>query len=182
MANHCTNLQSDRKKGAHWERMFSIMMGEELNVIFTPLQLGRDTSAQAYSYNGQWNHLTLPDITIWTAGTEHHEIKHKNPTKYGCFGLEDYRLKALLSFQEITGHDVFYTIHNHDLNGGTNNLENNRDHWFTANVKDLADNIKHSSNGSTWCNGKKTNTLIHYWSMELWEPLFDTMLKKYTNF
>ena len=170
---HCSDNSSDRTKGAYWEREFCKLAADS-GYIFTPLQLGRASSASAYSrISGTWKHLTLPDITVWTYPGQHHEIKHKDPTYNGCFGLEKYRFDALFSFADITKQDVMYTIHNHALNGGTDNKENHLEHWFTANILEL--NHKQAStqsNGTSWVNGqKKSNIPIYYWNIDLWKPL-----------
>jgi hypothetical protein len=172
---HCGDIHGDRAMGAYWERQFCILAAN-FNKVFTPMQIGREASAQAYSQSGgKWSLLTLPDITIWTRPGEHHEIKHKSPTKYGSIGLEVYRFEALKRFSDLTGQDVFYTIHRHDLAGGRNAKENNIAHWFTASVKDLQMAVTQSRaiqrTGPTYCNGLKKDVPILYWSVLIWKPL-----------
>lgn len=41
------DLMGDRALGAYWERQFCRMMAKR-GKMFTPLQIGRDQSAQAY--------------------------------------------------------------------------------------------------------------------------------------
>lgn len=169
---HCGNLKADRKLGELWERNFCKLAARH-GLTFTPMQIGRAESAQAYSIqNGKWNSLTLPDITVWTAPGQHHEIKHKNPTSHGSFGLEVYRFNALIAFAQETGQDVMYTIHNHDLCGGRNTTVNKIEHWFTVNVLDLPGRHSFlSKNGSSYVSGVKTKVPIFYWQTDLWTPL-----------
>lgn len=170
---HCSDNSSDRIKGAYWERCFCKLAARN-NYWVTPFQLGNSNSAAAYSLViNKWNILTLPDIVIWNAPGQYHEIKHKSPTYYGLYGLEKYRFNALLEFTKITSQPVLYTIHNHALNGGTDNRENYIEHWFTANILELDNRwAKKQENGVSWVNGIKRNDIeIYYWDSSLWQLL-----------
>jgi hypothetical protein len=167
---HCEDLSSDRGLGEYWERQFC-KMAARCGFWFTPMQIGRNKSAQAYSRNGQWASLTLPDITVWTFPGQHHEIKHKNPTKHGSFGLERYRLNALLEFSEETHQDVMYTIHNHDLSGGRMAKRNDIAHWITVNVKELDGTWTFEGRFPSWVNGSKKKVLQYFWPITYWRPL-----------
>lgn len=174
-STHCNDLQGDRNLGKHWERQFCFMAGER-GKAFTPMQLDRSKSIVAHSKKtGAWNNYTLPDVTVWTAPGEHHEIKHKSPmndwTHGPSFGLEVYRFNALLWFAEETGQQVMYTIHNHDLAGGRDIQENNIDHWQTANIKFINNQWHTCRPGQSWVDGKKKTVPIYYWATNLWLPL-----------
>ena len=167
---HCKDLAGDRRLGAFWERQFCLMMASR-GKMFTPLQIGRTESAQAYYAVGRkWHHLTLPDVTVWTAPGEHHEIKHKTTTRANTFGLERYRLDALLAFAEHTQQAVFYTIHDH--HGEKHDTTNRRADWITANVMDLRDARPRCSIGQSWVAGRPTSVPILYWSRDVFLPLF----------
>ena len=171
MADHCTDNASDRATGAYWEREFGIMAAKN-GKVFSFMQIGRNESAQFYSFpGGHWRHYTLPDIAIWTSPGEHHEIKHKAPTARGRFGLEVYRFAALMEFAGITGQSVMYTIHNHALSGGPSVRENSIAHWVTANVTDLDGHWTGEYPGSSWVNGTKKEVPIYYWDAAMWQPL-----------
>lgn len=146
-------------------------MMANFGLSFTPLQIGRTKSIQAYKKNSQWKRYTLPDVTIWTAPGQHHEIKHKKPTIRGYFGLEEYRFEALLWFANETLQSVYYTIHNHDLSGGRNSKINDVSHWISANVLDLKNRYVEKRKGFSWINGNKAETWILYWPQKLWNPL-----------
>lgn len=168
---HCTNLSGDRKLGQYWERQFCVLAAQ-VGKAFTPTQIGREQSAQAYCRNPKWNHYTLPDITIWTYPGEHHEIKHKNPTHNGMFGLEIYRFNALIWFANETRQTVMYTIHNHDLAGGRETKENKIEHWVTANVINLNEKWSRVIENDSWVGGKRTPVVpTYYWMQTLWIPL-----------
>jgi len=171
--SHCTDNNKDRTVGAYWEKQFCVMAAG-YGYVFTPLQLGRSKSAQYYANtSGKWNHYTLPDVTIWTHPGQHHEIKHKDPTRAGMYGLEQYRLEALLRFADTTGQQVLYTIHNHALNGGRENQTNDIAHWFTADVTELNGHWDlYDKNGISWVNGvKRTGIPIYYWNTDKWGSL-----------
>ena len=173
---HCEDNAADRKIGEHWERQFCVLAAEH-GKTFTPMQIGRQQSAQAYGYdeNRKWNHRTLPDVTVWTSPGEHHEIKHKAPTKHDSIGLEKYRLDALRWFADETRQSVQYTIHRHDLSGGRGSKVNKIEHWFTASIATLWHDLETGNaivrTGPTWINGQKKDAPIVYWKISLWVPL-----------
>ena len=170
MANHCQNLTSDRDIGAYWEREFA-KMAARYGKVFSLLQVGRSTSAVFYAHNEKWNTYTLPDVTIWSSPGEHHEIKHKNPTSRGAFGLEVYRFNALLYFAQVTQSRVMYTIHNHDLSGGRDARINNIDHWITVDVTSLNGAAANRVPMASWVNGQKKEVPTYFWPSSLWTPL-----------
>ena len=121
--------------------------------------------------DGKYHRFTLPDFTVWTAPGQHHEVKHKSPTKYGQYGLEVYRFNALVWFAKTTGQKVYYTIHNHALNGGKAERANHLDHWFAADVNALVGKVKGTFNGQSWVGGEIRVVPIHYWDTKEWTPL-----------
>ena len=167
----CSDLRADRGLGALWERNFCLL-ASRFGKSFTPHQIGRDgASAAAFARQSKhWNAYTLPDVTVWTAPGEHHEIKHKAPTKYNSFGLERYRFDALVWFRKETGQAVFYTIHNHFLAGGRDVAENCIEDWVTCEVGRLAGQFKEWP-GTSYVGGKPTQVPICYWNVGLWRPL-----------
>jgi hypothetical protein len=139
--------------------------------MFTPLQIGRSTSASAWSKTDKkWNHFTLPDVTVWTFPGEHHELKHKTTTRHNTYGLERYRLDALVSFAKETKQGVFYTIHDH--HGQRHNHTNQSRDWVTANVLRLVDAIHLECPGYSYVGGEKKRVSICYWGSQLFLPLF----------
>lgn len=169
---HCNNLQQDRNLGEKWERHFC-WWAALFKKSFTPMQIGRTKSAQAINMdeNFKWNYSTLPDIAIWTSPGEHHEIKHKSPTRYNSFGLEVYRFEALLWFSGETQQKVMYTIHNHALSGGRNSDLNRLEDWITIDIKNLNEKWIGPYNGPSYVNGNTRTVPIYYWSIDLWQPL-----------
>ena len=178
LANHCGDLDGDRAIGTFWEHEFC-KLATRYNRSFTAHQIGRPKSAQAfYRENGKYRPMTLPDITIWTRPGEHHEVKHKYPTLDGMFGLERYRLDALLWFAEETGQSVYYTIHNYALQDGDLSLEKKKqlktnlaEHWLTCAVPELAQCIDKQKPGFSYVNGQKKEVDICYWTTSKFQPV-----------
>lgn len=172
MIEHCQNLTADRSLGRRWERNFCILAAE-YGFMFSPLQIGHNGSAVAYGHDGKkWNRFTLPDVTVWTYPGQHHEIKHKNPTRDGCFGLEVYRFNALVAFAEATRQHVLYTIHNHDLSGGRDGTENSIEHWLTVRIEELVGAHVRKQQLASYVNSHAQNGIGQYfWKVSLWKPL-----------
>ncbi len=165
---HCDNLLDDRKLGRYWEEQFC-KLATQYGRTYTPFQIDRSSAALAYDANG--NHYVLPDVGIWSAPGEYHEIKHKNPTRGGLYGLEKYRWESLLWFAHETQQKVYYTIHNHDLAGGRDVRGNDVEHWVTADVIALDQKWCIDGNGFSYVNGRKRRVPILFWPERLWSPL-----------
>jgi len=182
MKKQCVNLGKDRAIGAYWERQFCVL-AKQYGFMFTPMQIGRTKSALAYKGNGkQWNRFTLPDVTVWTAPGQHHEIKHKEPNRYGSYGLEQYRFDALMAFAKETGQDVLYTIHDHQLAGGKKNKENDIAHWLTIPIVVLDGTWNWTGPGNSWVNGQEKKVTMYYWSTDIWWALSDYWSQTETEF
>ncbi len=161
---HCVDNAADRKTGDYWERQFCTMAAS-MGKCFTPHQWHNTVAAVALQkVQGRWNKYTLPDITIWEAPGEHHEIKHKNPTYHGEYGLEVYRFEALLNFALVTRQRILYTIHDHDLAGGKEVKDNHLCHWRTAIIcVDIGYHNADERPGYSWVKGEKKEVQILYW-------------------
>ncbi len=164
---HCNNLVADRQTGAQWERNFCALAGQH-GFTFTPMQLAHDGAAAAYSCDTKWHTLLLPDVVIWTAPGQSHEIKHKEPTRNGRFGLEAYRFDALLQFANVSQMAVFYTIHDHSV-GNANAIEE----WKAAKIVELDGQWCYTqTDGVSWVNGvKRDGVKIYYWPTSIWQAL-----------
>lgn len=178
MSQHCGDVNRDRKVGEVWEKNFCRLVSVYRGGLVTPQQLRcKDGGAVAYDAGDGWKQLLLPDITIWASPGEHHEIKHKNPTRTGCYGLELYRLEALHRFATETKSNVMYTIHDWSLAGATRSGDrtaNNINDWRTVPVEVLyATPRVTSSRGKSYCAGRCITTSICYWPTRLWRPLLE---------
>lgn len=178
MTPESRNNQADRELGQEWERNFcriAFAHGRSL----TPQQIGRGEAAVWYRPSGYESHqLLLPDISIWTAPGEHHEIKHKNPTVHNTYGLEAYRFEALVTFAQETQQPVLYTVHDWQLAGAKNSREsmpNRLADWRIANVLVLKASVDSGqalqARMGTWLRGQWKQVPGFYWPASLWIPL-----------
>lgn len=177
---HCLDLTDDRQLGAFWERQFC-RLAFRYGLVMTPNQIGLSGGTAAAWYRNQGtnrNKIILPDVTIWSAPAQHHEVKHKAPTRLGEFGLEAYRFNSLLRFYQITGQEVYYTIHNHAWSGGRYSTINKPEHWVTASIPSLQWTVQQERTGYSWINGEKSETNILYWKVDLFFPLTSVLRRE----
>lgn len=176
MSEQCDNLVENRSLGSLWENNFCVLAAKKYGKSFTAHQIGRNKSASAFRYlNGTYHPLMLPDITLWSAPGEHHEIKHKKAAKNGCYGLEAYRLQALKWFADETRQSVLYTIHDWEILGRDSKVNREED-WLTADINTLwlatLDGTAKKSTTTSWRAGKAINNVPNwYWPKDLWCPL-----------
>jgi hypothetical protein len=177
MKLQCNDNQADRALGGYWEQMFCLMAAQHGRML-TRHQFHAKCAAAAFYLNahGRQCRIILPDVTLWSAPGEHHEIKHKEPTPRGFFGLEGYRIDSLLWFARASGQPVYYTIHNHYLNGGREDRSNHIEHWITQDVLSLSEEPRdemhfYKLNDVTYINGIRSLAKIGYWHQSLFVPL-----------
>jgi hypothetical protein len=177
VASHATDNAGDRRVGELWERRFA-RLAMERGWAVTAHQIGRKAGAATaitLSSTNDYRQLLMPDLTVWSAKSQHHEIKHKNPTRNGQYGLEQYRLELLLDFAARTGQTVMYTIHDWELAGASGSrqeMPNSIEHWRTVDLSALS-KLPHriDEKGTSYCNGQRTETCIWYWPVEYWVPV-----------
>jgi len=179
VTDHATDNEGDRQIGERWERAFC-QLAADFDKVFSPHQIPHpEGAAVAYGRgaDGKWENYLLPDVTIWSAPGEHHEIKHKCATRGGYYGLERYRLDALVRWANTTGQLVCYTIHDWEVAGADAAgalMPNDLSHWFYADIMTLARGCTWvQENGTSWVNGKRRDdVLIWYWTaLRYFKPL-----------
>lgn len=162
---------ADRTVGQYWENQFC-RMARQCGKVFTPHQFDRPANSAMFygpadiAGKSGW---TLPDITVWSAPGEHHEIKHKNPTRDGMYGLERYRLDALVRFANTTGQAVFYTIHDWEMAGASGSaahVENDMSHWLVGDIEQLSKGCTRQGRDWTYYNGQQRMVDIWYWTAD----------------
>ena len=175
-----------RKIGETWERNFCVLASRH-GKVFSPHQIGSPgKSASAYGPGPDgagYDRYLLPDVTVWSAPGEHHEIKHKNQDFLGRYGLERYRLDALVRWANTTGQRVLYTIHDWQRAGAKNasqSVPNRLEDWFYADVETLSRECTYVKKRDTsLVNGTlRDDVCVWYWNAhryfrplaELWSP------------
>ena len=165
----CRDLGSDRKIGSYWEDRFIEMAVEQYGCTAEGKQKGKSLSAVAMSPNGG---LILPDTQVSKQGTTIvPEVKHKDPTRHGQYGDEEYRLDDLVEYSTTTGLQVILAIHDHSLAGGKHVTQNHVCHWRWQDVLVLNEKCDHRAPGFTWCGGKKVTRFLRYWNVDRFLPL-----------
>lgn len=172
----------DRQNGHDWEGKFC-ELAAQFEKSFTQQQAGRTGGAQWMQYG--IHPLLLPDFAIWTAPGEHHEIKNKAPKQNPkqqrpglYYGLEQYRLEALVAFRRETQQPVLYTIHDWKKAGAVDSrapMLNRLEDWLTVDVHVLARYITAHrlppQPFKTWVNAKPATRPGYFWPVALWQPL-----------
>ncbi|MDR1741930.1 MAG: hypothetical protein LBR38_08860 [Synergistaceae bacterium] len=162
--------QAARALGAYWEEAFA-RLAIEAGFSLTLHQSGRRGAARLLvPAEGGYRGMPLPDVTIWTSPVSHHEIKHKNPTDGGNYGLEVYRFNALTRLYKETGERVMYTIHDW-TRLGRDNRQCEIEDWVTASVRYLATCIKKTKDGYSYVDGQWEIVPIHLWPKDVFRPL-----------
>jgi hypothetical protein len=174
---HLDNNGRDRELGAKWERAFC-GLAFSYGLTLTPNQLPRSSGAASWYRKGSAgiSRFLLPDVAVWSAPGEHHEVKHKDPTRFGCYGLELYRLEALVAFAEEVQQAVLYTIHDWRLAGAATSADempNRIEDWRTVDVRELAAAGAPATPMPTYLNGDPATVPGAYWPIDLWIPLAD---------
>ncbi len=174
-------MMSDRELGEYWENKFCVMAAHsDFGRSFVKHQFRRSGATVAeYKLGGRHHTVTMPYVTILTTPGEHHEVKHKDPTQYGKFGLEVYRFNALVWILRETGQNVYYTIHNYALQPEKIREERKHNplcyktHWVTASIEELIDNISIRGNHCPSLIGGKitANVPQYFWDKGIFRPL-----------
>lgn len=164
-SNWAARNPADRALGEDWEGRFDTMAranGFEVHRPGAPEPWWPDKGL-------------LPDrVTNREGETEWHELKHKRPTWHDEYGLEDYRLAALVKLAQYVNEPVLYTIHDWELSGASKReepVENALEDWLTADILDLAQRGSRLEEGKTYHSSQTAKAQIHYWPSWLWTPL-----------
>lgn len=178
-SRHASDNRGDRTLGAVWERHFCDL-AKERGFTYLPHQFVTSrgaASAWGLGQDGDEKQVLLPDVTVWGAVTQHHEIKHKNPTPRNEYGLEQYRLERLVDFANRTNELVLYTIHDWQRAGATSGreaIENNINHWLTVDILALS-KMRHRVNPNcvTYIDGQRDRAPVWFWPTHYWVELSD---------
>lgn len=157
-----------RELGNYWSQNFAKMMNRWYGVH----KFDKAPSPIITLPNGA--RIILADVLLLEKDGENYycEVKHKSPTRFHCYGLEEYRFGSLQRLQEYVKAKVLYVIHDHSLNGGRDNPYNDINHWRVADIPLLTHSPHTCSPGPSLIDGqRKTGVPIYYWVITLWSPL-----------
>lgn len=166
----CRDLKADRNIGSYWQDRL-VQMAVDYGCVAEDKQKGKSNSAVAMSPHGG---LILPDLQLSKDGvTIVPEVKHKDPTRHGQYGYEEYRLRDLIDYATATGLPTIIAIHDHSLAGGRNVLANHIRHWRWQDVLALDVSFDYRAPGTTYFNGEPVVRPIRYWDVSRFMPLTD---------
>lgn len=168
------HVADDRNLGAFWEGMFCQLLPRGTKFVRHQLDKSRSAVKEWIDGNGSIQTTPLPDVTVYHGlGRESsHEIKTKNPSRSGQFGLEVYRFEALLQHARDSSGGANYTIHDWGKAGGKHRTENDIGHWITASFLDLEKRDRYSTEYSSWVDGVWTeNVPMYFWNKDRFMPL-----------
>lgn len=167
--------KSDRALGEYWEDRF--------------IEIARSYGWEAWPFNRvrgatfrdmSGNQYISPDIWLLKRKKKQFicEIKHKNAAKNGCYGFELYREESMLSiednYQNRFGRvEALYIVHDHDLAGGKNELENNVLHWHAERLLLLSKKGYEGQPQLSYYNGVVSDKpmRIKYYPRRLFQPI-----------
>lgn len=174
---HCRDVSGDRKLGDIWEAKFCQLLSYGTQVMRHQKDRNGSAVVGEVQPDGRIVWRPSPDVTAWHGcGIEtHHEIKHKNAHRGVLFGLEEYRLDSLCNFQCKSGADVYYTIHDHDCNGGRDCLANDIKHWITQTVEALSKECDDKFRCLTYRNGRPVKAMTRFWHRSRFDQLEDVL-------
>lgn len=163
--------KAERRLGKQWELAFCDL-AQSYGLAYTEMQIGREGPATWKDKAGKVR--TAPDITVWSSPGEHHEIKHKNPTRGGEYGFECHRFQALVEFRKEVKQSVFYTIHDWERSGAKSADEawpNLIGDWVTVEIGQLIGKGREGETDS-WVDGvMEKGVPIYYWPTWYWGSL-----------
>lgn len=128
-----------------------------------------------FEHNGR--RFIAPDVTIQKGSRRYAcEVKHKNPTQSGRYGLEVYRADGLADFEQHyrdkTGRVTsIYVIHDWTDNGTGESSANDIHHWKVQFISVLQNHIFGPYDGPTYYNGQLVEKPINYYSVGMFDPL-----------
>lgn len=170
---HCQNHQADRTLGEYWEdelvriaRLFgweAWAFSRKKGSTFT------DEKNQRY---------ISPDVWMLRRGAVQYacEVKHKNPTAQGMYGLEVYRADGLVllgeKYQNEFGRVLpLYVIHDWTNNGNRDSKRNVLDDWVCESIFALQPYISGTHNGATYYHESVVTRPINYYEAARFQPL-----------
>jgi hypothetical protein len=172
---HCGNLTRDRRLGDIWESNFCGLLPDGCSFIRHQKDRNAASVFGVVDPGGVIRLSPSADVSVWWGRgiTTHHEIKHKNATRGGLFGLERYRINSLCEFMQRVGQDVHYTIHDHDCSGGPHGEVNDIKHWLTLSLQALLSDVDDKRKSASYRNSDRVMEMTYYWHRSRFNTLED---------
>ena len=142
-------LNEDREKGRKREITFCGLM-QKYKCFTYRFQEGHPKAAVLEC---QDKYILLPDVWVVREDGQNFfaEVKEKYPTKYGDYGLEEYRVFSLIKISDLTKTPVLYVIYD------TRDRE-----WYCANIKTLISKAYKNFWSKTYVCGEVKKLPVYY--------------------
>lgn len=159
-------VPSVRAIGDYWSQQFASMMNQWFGIH----KFDKAPSPVIDLPNGE--RIILADVMLFERQGENYycEVKHKNPTKWNTYGLEQYRFESLAKLTRWAKGVVLYVIHDYTI-PGRENQRNYLSDWYCVEITKLERVTKFTSWGPSLVAGVTKRVPIHYWGIENWERL-----------
>lgn len=161
----CINLDKDRLKGADAEERFcEIMRNNGLQSV--RLQPKAKSGAAIKIVKNERIVIGDVDVKLPNGQIFNAEVKSKYPNVYGDYGIEEYRVKHYVRFEELTGIPVIYVIEKTKNKKNEEEIPIEERKWFWRSFRELLKKPYKIYNGWTWIGGEKKWAPIYYFKEE----------------
>jgi len=161
----CLDIKGDRIKGADAEERFcEIMRSNDYKA--ERLQPKEKKGAAMKEVKGNKIVIGDVDITLPNGKVFNAEVKSKYPTKYGAYGIEEYRVNHYIKYEELAGIPVVYVIEKTRDSKNEKEIPIDKRKWLWKSFRELLKKPYKVYWGSTWISGEQKKARIYYFSEE----------------
>lgn len=171
----CINLDEDRLKGADAEERFCRIMRKNGYKAVRLQPKAREGAATKIIKNER---IVVGDVDVMLSNGEmifNAEVKSKYPTRFGDYGIEEYRVNHYMRYEKLTGIPVVYVIEKTKNKKNEKEIPIEKRKWFWKSFRELLKKPFKKYQGWTWISGKKKLAPIYYFK----EQWFNDMEKEW---
>jgi hypothetical protein len=143
-------LEEDRKKGIEAEVNFCKLL-QKYDCFTYRFQKGYNKAAVLERGD---EYIILPDVWVIPLNNDDFfcEVKSKYPSRYGSYGLEEYRILSLLRISAVTKRKVLYAVY-----------DTIDQIWYWKNLKTLENMPYKRYRSETYVDGSVKRLPVHYY-------------------
>jgi hypothetical protein len=162
----CINLDKDRLKGADAEERFcEIMRNNDYEAERLQPKAKRGAAIKMINHE----RVVVGDVDDKSPKGElvfNAEVKSKYPHKYGGYGMEEYRVKHYVRYEELTGIPFVYVVEKTRNKKEEKEIPVEERKWFWKSFRQLLKKPYKTYKGWTWIGGQKKWAPIYYFKEE----------------
>jgi hypothetical protein len=153
-------------KGADAEERFCQLMR---NCGYKAVRLQPKAKIGAATKIVKGERIVVGDVDVEASEKEifNAEVKSKYPSKFGDYGIEEYRVNHYVRYWELTGIPVVYVIEKTKNSKNEEDLPIEKRRWLWRSFPVLLGQPYKIFNGLTWMDGQKKTAPIYYFK-EQW--------------